>query len=234
MSRLKLSLLSLCVMALSLMAFAASSASAAEWLILNSKGEVKTAKELPAEVAGELEKDVTLLTNLIGLKVSVLCTKVALAGTKLEGGGKLTVGFKLTYTGCTVTAPLECTVRSPGSAAGTVVTRELLGLLQPNGEVLIEAKTAGGPLAELLFEGLGCALPTGVVEPINGVVWVKDCQGKVETHLIKHLIEESTAHGHTMWIEKHKVDHLETLIEGSALVFLAGAHAGLAWGATLP
>jgi hypothetical protein len=235
MLRSKLGLLSLCALALGLMAFA-SSASAAEWLILNSEGKVKTAAELPAAVVGELENnDGTLLSKLSGIAFSVLCTAATLKETKLEGSGKLSTGGSVLFEGCTVPTPSGCTVHSPGKATGTIESNKGKGVLESSGETKIEPETAGGAFAELKFEGATCTLPTEVNEAIKGVLWIKDCQGKVETHLEKHLIEESKAHGHTLFIGSDTAEHLETSIDGSALVKLTGTgHVGLSWGATLP
>src|SRR5882672_12556455 len=186
MLRSKVGLFGLCMLALSVMAFAASSASAAPaWLILNSKSE---SVFLKAQIIGELEgKDGTLLTKLIGLKISVLCTTATLTGTNLEANGALTNGGKVTFTGCTVPTPSGCEVNSPGKAAGTIETLAGKGQLQTNGDTLIEP-SAGTEFANLVFSGATCALPTGVNEPINGVLWIKDCEGKAATHLVKHLI----------------------------------------------
>ena len=249
MHRSKLGLLGLCLMALSVMAFAASSASAAEWLILNAKSEVKTGAELKAGIVGEFEPktDGTLLTHLLGLSIGVLCTGVTLSGAKLEGSGKITSGGKVVFTGCTVLeepsgkALANCTVSNPGGTAGTVASNEGKGQLQTNGETLIESnktvvegtKTVG-VFAELKFAGTECPLTSLGNTPVKGVFWIKDCEGKVETHLEKHLIVESTAHGHTLWLGADNAEHLETTVDGSALVFLNGEHATLAWGAKLP
>lgn len=234
MHRSRLILLSLCAMTLSLMAFAASSASAApEWLILTSGGVAETGTKLPAQLVGEFEKDGTLLTKLIGLNISILCTALTITGMKLEASGALTNGFSITFTGCTVPTPTGCTVSSAGSATGTIQTLPLKGQLQTNGEILIQPKT-GTTLAEFVWAGATCPLPTGVNEPINGVLWLKDCEGKAATHLVKHLLVESTAHGHTIFIGKDTAEHLETLLDGSVNVFLTGVHAGLAWGAMFP
>ena len=249
MSRSKLGLLGLCVIALSLMAFAVSSASAAEWLILNAKGEVKTAKELNASLVGEFEPktDGTLLTHLLGLSLGVLCTGVTLSGAKLIGGGAVSSGFKVIFTGCTVReepsgkAIGNCTVDNPGGTAGTIATNESKGQLQTNGEILIESNTTVvegsktvGVFTQQKYAGTECPLASLGTTPVKGVLWFKDCEGKVETHLIKHLIQESTAHGHTLWMGADNAEHLETSIDGSELVFLATEHAGLSWGATLP
>jgi len=96
----------------------------------------------------------------------------------------------------------------------------------------------------LVFEVAECTLPTGVAEAIHGTLWLKDCEGKVSEHLLRHLVEESKAHYAkdakgvvrlgTLFIGKDTEEHLETSIDGKAWVFLEGAHSGLSWGATLP
>ena len=250
MSRSKLGLLGLCVMALSLMAFAADSASAAEWLILNSGGAVKTAKELNASLVSEIEFGTVgaLLTHLAGLSIGILCKHATLENAKLVGGGGVSSIFqKATFASCTVveepkgTSLAGCTVKSNGAETGFVSSKEGKGQLQSNGEILIESNTIAeelkkivGVLAELKFGGPECPLAVLGTTPVKGVLWIKDCEGKVETHLVKHLIIESTAHGHTLWLGADTAEHLETSVDGSALVFLSGEHAGMEWGATLP
>jgi hypothetical protein len=242
MLRSKLGLLSLCALALGLMAFASSAQAAPEWLILTVKDPegphvAKTAAELPAAINLELEENMgTLLTKLTGLAVSVLCTGASLQGAKLEGGGKVTEGFMATFTGCTVPVPAGniCTVKSVGSAVGTILTLELKGQLQANGEVLIQPKVAGGAFVHLIFEGATCTLPTEVQQLINGVLWIKDCENMAELHLVKHLIIESREHGNTLFVGSDTAEHLETRLDGSAWTFLIGEHLGLLWGAMFP
>ena len=177
MLRSKLGLLGLCALALGLMAIVTSSASAAEWLILNSKGEVKTAKELPASIVGEFEEktDGILLTHIINIELNVLCTKFTLTGTKLEGGGLLTNGGTVTFTGCIVLTPAECTVNSPGQPVGTIATNAGKGTLQTNGEVLIQP-SSGTVFAELELKGEFCSLSNLGTQSINGKLWIKDCE----------------------------------------------------------
>ena len=236
MLRSKLGLLGLCALALGLMAFVTSSASAAEWLILESnKTTVNTAAKLPASIVGEFEEktDGTLLTHLVGIELNILCTAFTLTGTKLEGGGLLTNGGTVTFTGCTVPTSADCKVNSPGQAVGTIVSKAVKGTLQTNGEVLIEPKT-GTVLIELVLSGELCLFSNLGTQTINGVLWIVDAKAK--THEVKHLISESKAKFSgkqgTLWIGKDTAEHLETSIDGSAWAFLTGAtHSGLAFAA---
>lgn len=257
----KLGLLGLCAMALSLMAFATSSAQAAEWLILNIQDEVKTGAELNASLESEIEskKDGTLLTKILSLSVGILCFSAALEKAKLVGGGKVSSNFKVTFTGCEVLEeptgkPLSgCTVKSIGEEAKKIATRELKGQLQANGEVLIESNTSiaegsktVGLLAELKFEGTECDLKALGTTPVKGVLWIKDNGGQAgaESHKVKHSIEESKAKWRnnkkselklgTLWLGADTEEHLETSIDGSALVLLTGEHMNFSWGAALP
>ncbi len=240
MHRPRLGLLCLCALALCPLVAPGSAQAAATSgfkASLAAAPEAKTAAELPAQVLGELEgADGTLLTRLVGLAASVLCTTSSLEGVKLEGEGKLTEGSKVTFTGCTVPTPTGCMVNSPGKAIGTIATNELKGQLQSSGEIKVEPKTTGGAFANLVFgheTGKTCSLPEEVSEPIKGVLWLKDCEGKIEEHLEKHLLVESTAHSKTLFIGSDTAKSLETSLDGSAWAKLGGAHAGLKWGGEL-
>ena len=238
MIRSKLGLLGLCAIVFGVMAFAAGSAQAeatAKWLILTSGGVVKTGTELPASVAGTIEnKDGSLLTKVIGLAVRVLCETATLTGVKLEKEGSLTNGGKVTFGGCEtfVSGKLEiaCKPNSPGAASGTIATNAGKGLAVLIGgakRTLIEPSVAGGAFATIEWAE-ECVLPT---TPIFGKLYIKDCKGDTAfgEHLVKHLIEEDTVNS-KLWAISDTAEHLETSIDGSAEVFLTGAHEGLKWG----
>ena len=213
-------------MLLGLMAISAGSAQAAKWLILNSKGEVKTGTELPAEVKGELEEGTTgvLLATILGLETEILCSAGELIGIKLEAAGALTNGGKVKFTGCDVKLGgelnEECEAHSAGKAVGTIETLEGKGLLElilGAGMTKLVAKT--GTTLVTVEMGNGCPLGTKV--PIAGALVLEDSE--VETHKVVHLIKENTAHSTLTALGK------SAKIDGSALVSLAGSHAGLAW-----
>lgn len=214
-----------------------------EWIVATSK-EDDGAEQLPVSIGGELEgKDGTLLFHLLKLSLGILCTSTTFTETKLVVGGKLAEGGTASFSGCIVKnekakTTLPCTVSSVGAAAGTINSKKLKGQLQSNGEMLLESTTVveeeakkAGVFAELEFKGAECVLSEKT--SIKGSLWLKDCENKVETHLVKHLFEESTAHGHTLWVGTDTAEHLETNLDGSAFVTLTGAHAGLSWGAVL-
>jgi hypothetical protein len=230
---------SLFVMAAAITAAMAGGAQAeagAKWLIL-SGGVAKTGEELPAEVVGSLENnDASLLSKIVGIKTKFLCTAATLVGVKLEGEGKLTNGSKLKYTGCKTylneeLAP-ECETHSAGQPVGTLELNALKGELvlhEPSAGVK-EGVTKAEPKEGETFISmeLGAACPIGNKVPIIGKLFFKDCEGKLTTHLVTHLIEELKALT-TLWTISKTAEHVST-VDGSVLVKLAGAHTGLSWG----
>ena len=242
MLRSKLGLVGACVMVLGVMAVWASAAQAHlfEWLILNS---AKTASsELKAFVVGEKDTEhLTLLTKLSGLHIFITCTNFNLVGVYLELGGTLTTGGKVTFTGCEayegslLGTKLNCNVHSPGTAVGTVTTNAgkgglVLHTLAGGGTELLTKiePEVGTTFATILTEG--CSLPEE--NPVNGVLYIKDCEKKGEVHAVKHLIEQGALT--SLWLGKDTAEHLETSIIGSAWVKLGDDtkginHTGLEW-----
>ena len=220
------------------MAISASSAQAAlSWLVLNSAGT--TASELKAELLGEKDSaHLSLSKKLLGIKGVITCTNFELIGFNLEAGGTLTNGGKVKFTGCEIfeSAPLTgafgCHVHSAAQAAGTILSGELKGQLvlheikAGEKEVLtkIEPKT-GTTLGTILTEK--CVLPE--TNPVNGVLYLKDCEKAATTHLVKHLFEQGPLT--SLFIGTDTAEHLETSFIGSGWIKLGGAHAGLKWAA---
>jgi hypothetical protein len=232
MIRSKLGLLALCAMVLGVMAISASGAQAAKsWLVGTTE---ITSGSLKVEVTGEIDTpEPKLLTHLLGLAVTVTCTNFTTSGIFLAAEAKLAPGGKVVFTGCTVVAKDKfgnpsgnCTVKTAGQATGTIASEKGKGeaVLHTGGVVLtkIEPEVAGGAFATLLFEGAECLLPAS--NPVKGVLFVKDCEGFAETLKVKHLIEQGPLT--SLVVGAHSVEHLETNIDGSAWVKLAGEHAG--------
>jgi hypothetical protein len=231
----------LCAVIFGVMAMSASSAQAAlSWLVLNSAGT--EAKELKAAVEGKNETLwLLLLTHVVGLKIEINCMKFTLSGVNLEAGGTLTTGGKVRFEECEVWSLkangeletlLECKPHSSGLPAGTIDTNKGKGALVLHElagggkEVLTKIEPeVGTTFATVLTEG--CALPES--NPINGVLYLKDCEGKATVHALEHLIEQGPLT--SLFIGKDTAEHLETSIDGSAWVFLGGSHVGLKWSA---
>jgi hypothetical protein len=242
MIRSKLGLLALCAMVLGVMAISASGAQAAKsWLVGTTEVKAEgTGVNLLAEVTGEIDTpEPKLLTHLLGLTVTITCTNFTTSNIHLGANATLAPGGKVVFTGCTVVAKDkngnpsgDCTVKTSGQATGTIASEKLKGeavLHELSGgakDVLtkIEPEVAGGAFATLLFEGPNCLLFSGA---LKGVLFVKDCEGKVEVLAVKHLIEQGPLTSLVMGTDT--VEHLETSLDGSAWVKLTGEHSGKEW-----
>lgn len=239
MTRSKLGLMGLCAVIFGVMAMSASSAQASlfTWLYLKVEGGTATEVSGTEKIAveGKIDSnDITLLTKEIGIKFAVTCTNFALTGVNLEKEGTLTPGGKVKFTGCeaygkgSLEEALGCKVHSAGQPAGTVESLEGKGALLLHeikaGETELVTKIEpkeGTVFATFLTEG--CVLPES--NPINGKLFLKDCQLMAELHLKEHLIEQGPLT--SLWVGKDTAEHLETSIDGSAWVFLSN---GLSWG----
>ncbi len=232
MTRTRLMLLGLCAALFGMLAFSASGAQAAKWLILTSGGVVKTGEELKAAVGVEAETKLTLHTEILKIKLSITCSGVTSIGASLEGAGKVTEGAKLKFTLCISITNGEvnpsCTPSAGGEPEGTILANESksqLVLSEGVGLIKIEPKTAGSPFVTLKFPA---SCPVGTSIPVNGVIYLKDCEGKLETHLVKHLLEVAKPPTEVWVTANNNAEHKVTLL-GSFWYFLQGAHAGLAW-----
>jgi hypothetical protein len=235
MRRSKLGLIGICALGVGLLGPGAVSGQAANWLILNSKGEVKTGTELPATLEAEIDGvTASLDTHSVKVHLKSSCSKFSLIGGKLEAGGALTKGAKIKLEGCKVfnaatgTELSECGVKTPGAPFGTVESFKSKGQLQTNGEIKLEPET-GTKFAELEYEA-SCTLPSP--SPISGVLFLEDCEGKAATHLVKHLFKQGA--GTSLFVGTDTAEHLETALVGSIWVFLGGEHKGFNWGAVFP
>lgn len=238
MIRTKLSLLGLCVVVLGTMAMSAGAAQGAtlSWLVLNAAKT--TATNLKAQLLGEKDSThLTLLTKLLGLKISLTCTAFSFKEVFIEPVSKLSTGGKVVFTGCelyengVLGTALGCKLHSSGAAAGTIESGKFKGelvlhtLAGGGTEVLtkIEPEVAGGNFVTILTEG--CVLPES--NPVKGVLYLKDCLKKATVHESKHLLEQGPLT--SLFLGSDTAEHLETSLDGSIWVKLTGAHAGLDW-----
>jgi hypothetical protein len=237
MIRSKLELLGLCAMVLGVMAISASGAQAAGSWLVGATEVVKVGEgvNLSATVTGEIDTpEPKFLTHLLGLTVTVTCTNLTTSGITLKGEGKLSEGGKVVFTGCTVVAKDSegnssgnCTVKSSGTATGTIASEEFKGELVLGGanEVLIKVEPKGESFVTKRFEGPECLLPLS--NKVTGVIYAKDCQGFAETFKVKHLIEQGPST--SLSVGADTVEHLETSLDGSFWLFLTGEHTGKEW-----
>jgi hypothetical protein len=238
MNRTKLGLLGLCAVVLGIMAMSASSAQAFSWLLLNTKMEA--VPYLNALLAYRSDtKDLTLFTKEVGIKFAITCSGEETVGISLAAEGKLNTGGKIKYTGCeaygkgSLEEALGCKVHSAGQAAGTVETGKLKGelvlheLAGGTKELLTKVEPEAGStgtLATILTEG--CVIPES--NPVHGVLYARDCEGKATEHKAEHLIVSGPLT--SLWVGSDTAEHLETSVSGSVWVLLAGPHLGYLFG----
>lgn len=231
MTRLRLALLGLCSVVVSLMIFSPSPthAEAAKWLILNTKGEVKTASELKANYALEFDAvhGTLLVSGILKIHFTLLCNALSVIKGALGGGGALISGLRAIFSGCKVllngTLSEECTPKSNGKALGTVESNSLKGsIVTAEGErILIEPETG----ETYVTIEMGAACPIGNKMPILGIMYARD--NEFTKHLEKHLLERDIINT-KLWAISKTVEHTVTLT-GSAWMYLTGEHKGLLW-----
>jgi hypothetical protein len=243
-SRLGLKALGLCALVVGVIAISASGAQAepgGTWLLNGAA----LASGLEPEVVATLENEMgALLTEIIGKTVRFLCTAAKLIGVKLQTGG-LIKGGDIRFTGCKtfigkLNASKEVIEESESKPcepftinekkekeAGVVLTGKIKGLLALNAaketETLVEPETAGGPFATIHMSEL-CSI--GEEVPVFGKLYLKDCNKEALVDKTEHLIEEDTTLSQ-LWVISDTEEHLRTKLDGSAIVKLAGAHAGM-------
>jgi hypothetical protein len=239
MTRSKFGLLALCAVVFGVMSFGAASAHAelgATWLILMSDGKVLTGAELNASINGEKDTLLILLTEVLKIPTQIDCEKFKIENAKLIELGAISEGF-IVFEECKIllngVVNANCTPHSKGRGAGIVATEPSTGLiklhkLEPSG-VKDETVLILPVNAEMRFSTLEMAeaCPIGEKLPVFGKFSIKECKNEFLKHLAKHLIEEF-APLTELWVITKTAEH-KAIIDGSAWVFLTGAHAGLAW-----
>ncbi len=207
------------------------------WLILNSKGELKKGINLQASVG--LEKDSSsfvLHSEILKVKALFLCTELKAVNARLLAGGNIgekagTIkNSKVLFSGCTtdlngVAAP-ECTPKDATDGEGFIVTKSLHAslVLGTGGEDLLQVLPDEGEI--FVTMELPAACPIGTKVPVIGKLLFKDCENLALTHLAKHLIEPGP--GTELWVVSKTTEHIATLL-GSAWAKLTGEHEGLKW-----
>jgi hypothetical protein len=230
MIRTRVILLGLCAALLGAMAFGVTGAQAAKWLILMSNGEVLTGEQLPAAIGISLETNAILHTEILKVKFLINCTAASLIGASLEGEGKITSGTKVKFTGCvgeTNGSPnANCLPKSNGEPQGTLLTNALKGqlVLHESGVGLIKVEPVTGAIMTLELKP---TCPVGEKVPINGALYLKDCENMLDLHLVEHLWEEGPLS--ELWVTSNNNAEHKAHLLGSMQVSLTGAHAGLKW-----
>lgn len=239
--RIIATLLGALTLLIALYAGSARAETGAKWLVLTSGEAVKTAEELPVTLKGELPagSKLILIAKFAGVKDEVSCTAAELIGMKLEGEGSIPAGGKLKLAGCKIflngAESKPCEPHTKGAPAGTLETTKLRGdlglhpLKNEKGEVIalhgpIRIEPEVGLKLVIVLMGEECAM--GEEGLIAGTLYFKDSEGSIETHRVKHSIEEGPGSSVLMFGEK-----AENLVHiaGSMLLSLGGTHSGLKW-----
>jgi hypothetical protein len=218
---------------LGLMAFAsaAQAETGAKWSLTTAGGVLEAIKaSLLPTVGGSLETEgILLFTTKGGTKVDILCTEASTEGITLLTEGKTTEGqvkFSKCITKLNGVTTANCEPVT-GAEKGVVKTKKGLGLiilhlLTPNGAVepLFRIRPETGTVLATIELGTKCAI--GEEVPVAGELFIKDCEGKFAVHQAIHLVEEGPLTSLTALGQPAKLD-------GSAFIFLTGAHLNLAW-----
>jgi hypothetical protein len=210
----------------------------------NVNGAATTAA-LKAQLQATLENNDGILLTKVGLsKEEILCTSIKLVNMFLTTLGATAPGGKIHFEGCIsklngVLAP-ACVPHSPGAANGLIETNALKTLIK------LHEPSAGAkkvPVVEVLPEIgtvyvtiiLGKSSPEknecAVGEKFDltgsggGGFFVRDCQNEGEVEKVTHLAEEEKT------LTKLLIGASPMTLDGSANVFLAGAHSGLKFSA---
>jgi hypothetical protein len=215
------------------MTFAAGEARAevgSKWLILETpNGIVKDAANLLASLGGQIEnKTASLLTTILGKKVTLLCTAATLIGIHLEKEGTLTNGGKIHFEGCIFyidgVLNAKCKPHSAGAADGLLTTNALKGLLVlAGGKIRSRVEPSVGENYVTINMGSEC--PIGELVPIRGKLFLEDSE--IGVHKVQHLFKEDPVNTH-IWVLNLTMEHKATL-DGSAEVFLTGPHLNKEW-----
>lgn len=169
-------------------------------------------------------------TEITKIEVLYLCTTISAVNFILKANGSIGEGAKFRLSGCAVDlngAPSKaCEPNNEGKEPGVVVTKPLHGLLIS--ENLISIVPDVGEVFGTIEMSKECAIGSKI--SVGGTLRLKDSQGLLKSHLVKHLLEVgSEAEGTALWTVNNTFEHA-TFILGSRWAFLTGTHAGMKFG----
>jgi hypothetical protein len=243
-------------MVFGLMAFSATAAQAetgAKWLILNSKGEIKTPPTLVPPIGLSAITTGVLHTEISKTKVLFECTTLSTVNAKLLENGSIgestgnVKGSQVKFSGCITklngVTTSSCEPNAGGTQKGVIVT-------QPGHALIVLHVLENGtkdPIVKILpdtgetfaFIELGELCSIGEKVPVIGEAALKDCSDRIaneETngcekelftqHRVKHIVEPFTPLT-KLWTINKTTEHIATIL-GTALAFLTGEeHTGL-------
>jgi hypothetical protein len=182
-SKTRLGLIGLCVTAaMAMMAFAASGAQAASWMV----GGTTVTSNLPVDVVATLEEEATLLSKAAGSSVAISCASLKAEEEVLLGAG--VAHGKVIFTKCKTalngSPAAACTPKEP------IVAKGLLLVVKHNGATYVLAEPESGKPFTTLTLGTEEECAIGEEFDVTGQLWIEDCEGDPETELLTHLIQE--------------------------------------------
>lgn len=161
---------------LGLMAFSASAAQAATWMVNGTN----VVSDLAVGITAKAEKDISLLSTISGVKFTLLCENLEFRNAVMHAGGLATAEFL--WNGCRVfLGEKESTACKPHEPVD--LTEKAKGEKE-EGKDDEEMETSA--TIEL---GEECAV--GSKLPLSGIYWIEDCENKWETEQLVHLVQEA-------------------------------------------
>jgi hypothetical protein len=222
----KLGLLALALYAAMLMS-GATSAGAAAWKV---NGKEVTSELSPLVTISEVEgKDLTLSTEVLKLKVEILCTGLQAINVKLKPEGAIAFGSGLKYTGCITklngSVTPECEPGGGGGGETGVISSKLLkgALVSHEGSNIVRFEATEGET--LAIATLPASCPIGTSITLLGKLTLKDTSLSKETVTHLAVVGPLTE----LWVISKTAEHQAT-VSGSLVTALAGEHLGLSWG----
>ena len=204
------------------------------WLVVDGKEPGSLLESFTTALTGKAEKTgISLLTQMVGMGVKIPCSGAELLSASLKPEGGIASGFKAKFTGCEVLKtetgkPIEkCVAKNEGGTAGTIETNALKAeflVVEKAGLIKVQPEKAEGPFV-VLTPGTECLLAEKI--PVQGTLWLKDGEGKLETLQVEHVGKEAT--GTKLWVGTETEEHLKTTVDGGLLYALGGEYAGLKW-----
>jgi hypothetical protein len=232
-------LMGLFALALGLMAFSATAAQAepgAHWNVNGS--EYKS--PLSVELQATLENNHSVLLTKVGLsKVEILCEKIEFRDALLQELGRVLgrIHFDKCKTKLNGSVAAACVPHSPGASNELILTNFLLGLIKLHTPAvgskvdlleLTPENEKGEPITVFVTLVLGKAAPEknecaiGEKFDITGKAFLKDCLEEGLVEKTTHLAVEGPLSALLFGANPATID-------GSANVFLTGAHSGMNW-----
>jgi hypothetical protein len=205
---------------------AAHAEAGANWLV---KGASVTSSLLPSVGVNTVEKNLTLVSKISGLKAELICSGAILEKMKLQTAGSTASEAKAKLTGCSINLnEIKQVSCEPHTAAekGVITTNELKGLLviHENRRVVRIEPTVGETLATI---ETGAECLAGEKIPVLGKLTVKDLG--LETEAATHLLTIGPLT--EMWVVSKSEEHKAT-VDGIGIVELTGEHKGSTWSAS--